>query len=759
MFDSLLSSPSLLLSASTFNKVHQLLQELAEQFGESATLVTEVDCQSVISFKQGDRLSVFASNELCIILWGQATSSAFTLSNKFNQLQAQEFYQVHLSFEGQEFHRLLTSSHTIPPNLAKALQFINPYSIAPSPLHQSFIQGLLNLYALESNSCLLPETNYPKVSIFQPFQDALEQQIRQERVLNQLGRQIQQSMELSDILSTAVTETQQFLQIEHLAIYQFDVSPRMGSKVKQVAGADGPSLVIHSWGNETVDCIDRASEQFSTLGTERFHPPSPQSIGIRLPLVTKTGEPFCSLHFLPKPLALLTTPIQLHQHLWGVLVAYETHNQRQWKAYEVSFMEQVAQTLAIAIQQSQLYSQLREQTEQLEQLVNERTRELHSALLTAQSASRAKTEFLATMSHELRTPLTCVIGMSATLLRYATVNSSRHRLPEYKQHQYLRTIYESGEQLLVLINDILDLSQVESGKTILELLDLVPSKVAAQALQIVQETANKARVNLRLDLNIPVKYDHLIADHQRLQQILLNLLSNAIKFTPEGGEVTLRAWSEDEVIVFQIKDNGIGISEEHRPLLFQRFQQLDSSYRRKYGGTGLGLALTKQLVELHQGRIEVESILDKGSSFTVRLPLRTTPIPILKPDILSLSTTPQGRIVLIEDQEEWGIPICDILTTAGYQVVWMVEGLGATQQIQILRPQLIITKLNLDQSEDYKIITRLRQIIPSRELKIMALTSQPIHLSFPNMDNTMIDDYLVKPFEPQQLLTKIINLI
>ena len=97
MFDSLLSSPSLLLSASTFNKVHQLLQELAEQFGESATLVTEVDCQSVISFKQGDRLSVFASNELCIILWGQATSSAFTLSNKFNQLQAQEFYQVHLS--------------------------------------------------------------------------------------------------------------------------------------------------------------------------------------------------------------------------------------------------------------------------------------------------------------------------------------------------------------------------------------------------------------------------------------------------------------------------------------------------------------------------------------------------------------------------------------------------------------------------------------------------------------------------------------
>jgi two-component system sensor histidine kinase/response regulator len=313
--------------------------------------------------------------------------------------------------------------------------------------------------------------------------------------------------------------------------------------------------------------------------------------------------------------------------------------------------------------------------------------------------------------------------------------------------------------LLVLINDILDLSQVESGKTILELLDLVPSKVAAQALQIVQETANKAKVNLKLDSNIPVKYDHLIADHQRLQQILLNLLSNAIKFTPEGGEVTLRAWSEDEVIVFQIKDNGIGISEEHRPLLFQRFQQLDSSYRRKYGGTGLGLALTKQLVELHQGRIEVESILDKGSSFTVRLPLRTTPIPILKQDILSLSTTPQGRIVLIEDQEEWGIPICDILTTAGYQVVWMVEGLGATQQIQILRPQLIITKLNLDQSEDYKIITRLRQIIPSRELKIMALTSQPIHLSFPNMDDTMIDDYLVKPFEPQQLLTKIINLI
>jgi signal transduction histidine kinase len=323
----------------------------------------------------------------------------------------------------------------------------------------------------------------------------------------------------------------------------------------------------------------------------------------------------CLLAFLQKiqVRAKLVAPIVFQQKLWGLLIAHQCYKPRCWQESEKNLLRQVAEQLAIAIHQEELMRSLKLEKQTLEQRVIERTQALHDALLAAQAASRAKSEFLATMSHELRTPLTNVIGMSSTLLRWPLGELNQ------RQRQYLQTIHDSGEHLLALIDDILDLSQFEAGKAVLNLNEFALAQLAEASLRSLSHQASRQVVKLTLDLKIPSDY-RIVADPQRVGQILWNLLSNAIKFTPEGGEAILRVWSETDFAVIQVEDTGIGIAEEHLPLLFEKFQQLDSPYHRHYGGTGLGLALTKQLVELHLGRIEVESTLGAGSIFTVWLP-------------------------------------------------------------------------------------------------------------------------------------------
>lgn len=323
----------------------------------------------------------------------------------------------------------------------------------------------------------------------------------------------------------------------------------------------------------------------------------------------------CLLNFLRslQVRAKLVAPVVFQEKLWGLLIAHQCSQPRQWLDSEKNLLRQIAEQLAIAIYQAELMRSLKQEKQHLEQRVIERTQALHDALIAAQAASRAKSEFLATMSHELRTPLTNVIGMSATLLRWPLGELSQ------RQRQYLQSIYDSGERLLALIDDILDLSQLEAGKAVLNLSEVSLVALAEASLQAFSEKAHRQAIELSLDIKSSPSF-RLKADPQRVRQILWNLISNAVKFTPEGGQVILRIWNENNVAVLQVEDTGIGIPEEHLPLLFEKFQQLDTSYHRRYDGTGLGLALTKPLVELHQGRIEVESIVGAGSIFTVWLP-------------------------------------------------------------------------------------------------------------------------------------------
>jgi PAS domain S-box-containing protein len=232
----------------------------------------------------------------------------------------------------------------------------------------------------------------------------------------------------------------------------------------------------------------------------------------------------------------------------------------------------------------------------------------------AKAANHAKSEFLAMMSHELRTPLNAVIGFSEVMKTEALgpIGSASYR-------EFADDIYASGQHLLELINDILDLSKIESGKARLSEEEIEVAKLVGSVVTLVRESARANEIEIKLDCAADLP--DILADRRKLKQILANLLSNGIKFTPAGGRVSLRAWCDaDSGHVFQVADTGIGIALEDVPKALAPFQQIDSKLGRKHEGTGLGLPLTKALVELHGGTLDIESEVGVGTTVTLRFP-------------------------------------------------------------------------------------------------------------------------------------------
>jgi signal transduction histidine kinase len=233
-------------------------------------------------------------------------------------------------------------------------------------------------------------------------------------------------------------------------------------------------------------------------------------------------------------------------------------------------------------------------------------------------AARIKSEFLSNISHELRTPLSAILGLSQALQEqtYGDLNQ--------KQLETLHSIEKSGQRLLTLINDILDLSKLEADELQLHFASISARSLCQSALRLVQQSAQDKQLKLSLSLDDEAAL--LRADERRLRQILVSLLSNAIKFTSEGGEIGLDVAGDEEhnVIRFSVWDTGIGIPHQHLDCLFRPFEQLNGSLSRPYAGTGMGLSLVSRLTKMHSGRVSVESEVNQGSRFTVSLPWRAT---------------------------------------------------------------------------------------------------------------------------------------
>jgi len=283
----------------------------------------------------------------------------------------------------------------------------------------------------------------------------------------------------------------------------------------------------------------------------------------------------------------------------------------------------VAQALIVAIIDRHLEARakgeaqrMREHIVELEktqQALRKTSDDLSDALEAAQAASSSKSAFLASMSHELRTPLNAVLGFSEAMQQemFGPLGS-----PRYKE--YLGNIHDSGSHLLSLINDILDIARYDAGRGELQEETFDPATQIADTIKMMSAQAAKAKVALMGDIasDLPC----LKGDQRRIRQVLLNLLSNALKFTPAGGKVTLRLFRSEHGLVLQVTDTGIGIAPSDFHKALEPFGQIDSSLARKYDGIGLGLPLTRQMVELHGGTLELDSVVGHGTTVTITLP-------------------------------------------------------------------------------------------------------------------------------------------
>lgn len=359
-------------------------------------------------------------------------------------------------------------------------------------------------------------------------------------------------------------------------------------------------------------------------------------------------------------------------------------------------------------------------------------------------ATRLKDEFLTSMSHELRTPLNAILGLAEALQEevYGPLTE--------RQQKSLATIEQSGKHLLELINDILDLSKIESGKMEMELNSISVQRLCESSLTFVKQQAHHKRIKLNCEIADGI--ENVDADERRIRQVLINLLSNAVKFTPDGGEVWLEveADTESETIQFTIIDTGIGIAPENLDRLFKPFVQLDSSLSRRYSGTGLGLALVRRIVELHGGSVSLESEVAKGSRFTITLPWKrlNNPLQSSKETEQTQWELPNiQQALIVEDSETAAKQVSRYLAELGSAATIHPLGEGSVDAAIRCHPDVIILDLLLPNLSGLEVLAQLKanpvtQHIPVLVISVVDERARTMELG--------ASEYLLKPISRQR---------
>jgi diguanylate cyclase (GGDEF)-like protein/PAS domain S-box-containing protein len=430
--------------------------------------------------------------------------------------------------------------------------------------------------------------------------------------------------------------------------------------------------------------------------------------------------------------------------------------------------------LEMAIEERNL--ELQELNENLEDKVFARTKDLERANRELERSNMLKSRFISTISHELRTPLNSILGFSELLLEEVSGPLTD------RQKRHINNIYGSGTHLLQLINNVLDIAKIESGKIELHYESFLVSHVVTEVEAVIRSLTDKKGQTLTIKTgDVPF----IVADRVKFKQILYNLLSNAVKFTPEGGTITLEAEvsnaanlppqargltffsGKNKFLILAVKDSGIGIKREDMDRIFSEFEQVDNGLSRKYEGTGLGLALTKRLIELHGGEIFVESEEGVGSTFTIAMPLADTmdveePLPVHedaeKETFLDdEEARPMFRrgapplILVVEDDPATSEVLTLYLAQGGYRVAHASTGDEALQRIRELRPFTVLLDVMLPGKDGWEV---LQEVKCDPELKDIPIVISSV------IDNKELgfalgaSDYIVKPVDKISLLKK-----
>jgi signal transduction histidine kinase len=428
------------------------------------------------------------------------------------------------------------------------------------------------------------------VRLFQELESRtreLARSVGELKALGEVGQAVSSTLELETVLAAIVSHAVQLSGTDSGVIYEYDedkqefhlrASHRMeeelveairAAPIRHGEGATGRATTTRT----SVQVIDLLEER--ELGATRLRP-----------IAARHGYR-----------SVLAVPLLREERILGAMGVWRKEA-GSFSPEVVNLLQTFATQSALAIQNARLFREIEDKSRQIE------------------AANRHKSEFLANMSHELRTPLNAIIGFSEVLgeRMFGELNE--------KQAEYTEDILSSGRHLLSLINEILDLSKVEAGRMELELAAFDLPLAIENARTFVRERATKHGINL--DVTIDESLGDFVGDERKIKQVLLNLLSNAVKFTPEGGRIGIKARQADGSVEISVSDTGIGIAPEDQARIFEEFRQVGADYAHKVEGTGLGLTLAKKFVELHGGKIWVESEVGKGSTFSFSLPERSS---------------------------------------------------------------------------------------------------------------------------------------
>lgn len=452
-------------------------------------------------------------------------------------------------------------------------------------------------------------------------------------------------------------------------------------------------------------------------------------------------------------------------------ISLRQNQPRTWQATEISLAQAVATQAAIAVQQSRLYQKTRQQAEQLMEL------------------DRQKTEFFQNISHEFRTPLTLTIGpLEAAVAQKQGLS--------YEQSEIA---LRNSRRLLRLVNQLLDLQRLDAGRMQPKFRPCNIEEFVSQITESFQPYCDRKQLQLIAQLS-PCPSIYL--DAEKFDKVLYNLLSNAMKFTQAGGSITVRLYPDGDDCIIEVSDSGIGIRDDQIPHLFERFRQADGSENRSYEGSGLGLALAKELVDMHGGQIEVSSIYGKGTTFKIRLrtgtdhlsaeaiveaavestasrafveladieldqqaaassadPLPVTPLPAFNEAETTIVPAITANILVVDDNNDLRAYVSQILQQAGHDVYGARNGAEGYQMAQARKPDLIITDLMMPVVSGLDMIRQLRADEQLRGIPIILLTAKADEDTRISGAEQGADAYLSKPFNNRELLAEVRNLL
>jgi GAF domain-containing protein/CBS domain-containing protein/anti-sigma regulatory factor (Ser/Thr protein kinase) len=633
-------------------------------------------------------------------------------------------------------------------------------------------QQIANQLAIAIVQANLYQQAQSELAIRQQTEVLLSQQLRQQETIRKITQRVRESLDVNEILAIVTEKVKDLLDCDRAIVFRLFADGRSRIVEEAVSSEFAVLKDMHweneVWSQETLDCYWQ--------GNPRIVPDVMDDIWASC-LVEYSAKGQIQSKIVAPILQDLEAPANNRwisptdgNRLWGVLVVYACAEKRVWLQSEADLLQLIANQLAIAIQQASLFEQVKQELSDrqlAEQQLIKANQQLVFSNEELERATRLKDEFLANMSHELRTPLNAILGITEGLQEevFGILND--------KQQKVLLTIESSGNHLLQLINDVLDLAKIEAGKLELDC-DLTHIEQLSQSsVMFVRQMAMQK--NVKLTTNIAPILPKLTIDERRIRQVLINLLNNAVKFTLEGGSITLEITLQKAIateknynithwVKFAVIDTGIGIAPDALKTLFQPFIQVDSALNRQYDGTGLGLALVKRIVELHGGRVSATSEVGVGSCFALELPYNEMDVPLPKQLVDNFTSIASNSFVgnsnsanssylvlLAEDNEANIISVSSYLDAKGYRVILAKNGREAVDLVLSQQPDLVLMDIQMPEIDGLTAIA----IIRSHKLTvpIIALTALAMTGDREKCLAAGADDYLSKPIKLRQLAT------